>query len=788
MKYKISYTNTPKKEKYLFASKVVYYNYHFKFKDIKGFGTYRFCYNNSVPIYREQTYINFMKPFSEIYNNNIISWWVRENREIIKLKFIELIKNNVDLLLKQNTVNLKKHNKNDMYFSYDFNLKFQRNNEIYKLIDYLISEFNKNLYLIKYINNFDVSKNREIYNINNIFNLENPLFLNIYIDCFNKNLSNFNKRVYEYVNLFYKLSKFKDYSDIKNLCHNINLERFIIERSLYISSYFFADKYFINNADIYNIQLLKKESFDIYKILNSIKSKKMIKQVNIYKFFQNLSSVSIYEILKNKNLFYFSKDKSKEYINLFSCINIMKSYSQAENTLFTKHFAKIIKQVNKYSLINFNENIEKDMFYYNIINFSDKNFKDINLYNINNIYLKKGIKAISDFNISNFLHYSQSKNINIDKSEKLFIYDCIKYGFINFFINKFLNKDLDNDLNLKEIFDFNRNINLLNKENKDISDNNKIEFFSYDKTADYFIDYIEKYFNTERNIYTERILNIYNNDKLKILNTEKINLLEKYIYEFYMEQAKEAAKEKGIINIDNIHELKLWQRFWFLKAGNVYDKKILPYYDYPYEDKPIKFEGFDDLNTENWQVVYPYTFWKEINFYPVKEGSSLGKNEIDLAVNIMIEFINIIILLWSKYYKAFWGWTGTQAVLGITTSVYEWINLETSRLSQDLKQSRKHYNRCYRWLRWEAEKVSLIARNDMELRGNYYVEILIHEMISYMENHHFNTMPIFEDINKMDEWRNMFDRDLQEDIKWILDKVKGIRHKMIIGKEEKENV
>jgi hypothetical protein len=49
-------------------------------------------------------------------------------------------------------------------------------------------------------------------------------------------------------------------------------------------------------------------------------------------------------------------------------------------------------------------------------------------------------------------------------------------------------------------------------------------------------------------------------------------------------------------------------------------------------------------------------------------------------------------------------------------------------------------------------------------------------------------MPLFEDVNKMDEWRRFFNRDLQTDITWVLDKVKGLRHKIIEGRERAGNV
>jgi len=247
------------------------------------------------------------------------------------------------------------------------------------------------------------------------------------------------------------------------------------------------------------------------------------------------------------------------------------------------------------------------------------------------------------------------------------------------------------------------------------------------------------------------------------------------------------SNEKITDNIKSGRELKLWSRFWFLCSENEKDNKILPCCDYPYEEQPIKFEGFEDLIPSNYHSIYPNNFNEIIDRHPILDGKELGLKEIPLAINIMIEIINILIMMWIKYYRAFWGWTGTQAVWGITNSIFQWITLESSIAEQQKKESKEHYNRCYRWIRWEAEKMIIMARNDVELRGNYYVGLYLEELINYMQEHHFDTMPMFKDVSKMDEWRGVFGKDLEKDIIGVLDKVKGIRHKVIVGKEKKDN-
>jgi hypothetical protein len=374
-----------------------------------------------------------------------------------------------------------------------------------------------------------------------------------------------------------------------------------------------------------------------------------------------------------------------------------------------------------------------------------------------------------------------TKNIEIDIIQELIDKETFKEAVSDFLV-RFMDKDSDDHKQL--IVPNNEAVTgKYMMKNIIINDDLKAVYKSI-KTA--FFDAMDKGSSKERKDFFQESFETLL-EKIMIGYIEKSVLLSKDMDEISIIKYTLAAYKAKVINLQDERQLKLWSRFWFLYGENQADKKILPYYDYPYEDEPIIFEGFNDLMPDNWNVVYPYEFWRKIDVHPVQEGKDLALLEIPLAVNIMVEIINILIMMWGKFYPAFWGWTGTQAVLGLTSEVFEWLTLETSRLAQDEKNSRKHYDRCYRWLRWEAEKMALLARNDMELRGNYYVGLLIEELIAYMLDHHFDVMPIFIDVNKMDEWRRLFDKDLQTDITWVLDKVKGIRHKLIEGKERKNN-
>lgn len=162
------------------------------------------------------------------------------------------------------------------------------------------------------------------------------------------------------------------------------------------------------------------------------------------------------------------------------------------------------------------------------------------------------------------------------------------------------------------------------------------------------------------------------------------------------------------------------------------------------------------------------------NKHPIPFGNDLGTREIAVHINVMVDFINIMMLMWSKFYYQFTGYTGIQAIYGIINLVHEWVTLETSLEHNNIEE----FHRCFRWLRWEGEKLYNIAKNDPNLTGNAWVEELIFQLIEYMEMHHMNELPEFNPTHLMDEYRNIFD-DPSFDIDIIIDKVKGIRKRAI---------
>lgn len=266
------------------------------------------------------------------------------------------------------------------------------------------------------------------------------------------------------------------------------------------------------------------------------------------------------------------------------------------------------------------------------------------------------------------------------------------------------------------------------------------------------------------------------------INTSEESIL-KTEHESSTEIVSDMLRESDTIQRETDRSAELFQRFWIISKSGFSDRMVLPDVDYPYKKSPIEFGGEIKRNV-NWDSVYPNEFYRRIDRHPVEVGSGIGMLEIDVDIAVLVDLVNIYIMMWAKYVRAFWGWTGAQAVTGMVSGVYEYLMLETSRKAMAARDTYKDYTRAFRFLRWEAEAIILRAKDDMELHGNYYVGLLLEELIAYMENHHFDVMPLFEDVNKMDEWRTLFGRELEQDITWVLDKVKGIRHR-VIGKDEK---
>lgn len=179
-------------------------------------------------------------------------------------------------------------------------------------------------------------------------------------------------------------------------------------------------------------------------------------------------------------------------------------------------------------------------------------------------------------------------------------------------------------------------------------------------------------------------------------------------------------------------------------------------------------------NQEGVNVIFATTPKFIENKHPIPLGSDMGLKEIPIDINIMVDFLNILFMMWHKFYLAFTGYTGVNAIYGMINVLHEWLNLETSLEEETIEE----YHRCFRWFRWEAEKVHNRAKKDPDDNGNYWVGEVIYELIEYMESHHFNCVPFFEDLANMDEQRNIFQNATFE-VEAMVEKMKGIRNRVL---------
>lgn len=549
------------------------------------------------------------------------------------------------------------------------------------------------------------------------------------------------------------------YRPFKHLLIDDFIYSLIINQSLIQSNKsIWLDRVKNNIASEYEGKVLNKDFERLDSILEDIKID--IKELDI----DNILDIYLYK--ENKNI-----------INWLN-IGLYKDFKDISSITDTIYTCKDFKDISSITDAIYTYKDTKEVFKSNILNLA-KYDKIIRNYFRPKSFIKQSkvikyskVLALDKYNlmidIIDFLHL-------FEQSEKTYIYEKLNNLGLNF---KPLSYDLTDILindNFKPI-NITSLLKLINSPTKSI-DYSKVDLNAYRSTNNIISIYQEKSLNI-----IERLL-FYCIDIPVEINAKDISIedfsyfLLQNLKSVYLSDSKSLSEKNNLdafvkqnsLFLNNItkrnikleendyHKLKLWQRFWFLLPNGQTDNLILPNCDYPYEDEPI--DG--------------------INKHPIQAGKDINIGEIPLSINIMIDLINILIFMWCKFYNAFWGCTGSQAVLDTVMYVYQWLNLETSIDEQIKKGSKEHYDRCYRWLRWEAEKVILMARNDTNLNGNYYVQVLIENLIQYMLNHHFDVMPVFKDIEKMDEWRNIFNINVENDIDWVIDKLKGIRHKTL---------
>ncbi|MCD3254347.1 hypothetical protein [Clostridium botulinum] len=642
-------------------------------------------------------------------------------------------------------INTNKSFKSDRHieFTKDTNISLQRDNTHYVSII-------KPKYLTRNIIGYSLLKefNTKCLSLNRKININKDKFK--YLKGRN-NIKLLNKITYaKLVDIRYKLDMLQNNDTFvldshRNIEGNINNCICIVERlnhkDCLINSNNFIDinkhkdilRYNSNIATIRNNKhgLSIKKSISVNKHTDNNISKTSNKFTNRnteHDFMKNSKSLSItknYKIDINKNnsnkllqhttIFNMLKDNNR-LLEKTSIRNLFK-----ENNIRLKKYTRInISKDSSFKLLLFNKNI--NIFKDNYNKLLNKNCK----HNIDEIKSNKSLIKNSKTNIdkSNFdLFLDKNNYINIDKSKNKFLdkQNSINIDKIN--IKKFLDKEEANN-----IFKY----------------NNLCFGFSKDSMQ----------------IFKDNVHSL-NKSNLTPIYKDNIYGLNKYSKDIKIERIKNKL-------------LEVAKRWWILEPTLPTDKKILPT-DYNYLKNPLEVI---DAVTNRYKLINHHP----ISFNPYLEelkGTDLnwGLNEIDLSIEIMLEMVNIVGMIIHHSASQFVSCSGQEAMGFVMQLILDWFNLDSTKEQMLHKGSYEHYLRCYRWIRWEAEKVWFMADKDKSIRhGLHYAGMLFAELIDYMKYHHFNIVPIHKNLKCMDIIRNFNRQATNKDLIKELDKIKGYRH------------
>lgn len=213
--------------------------------------------------------------------------------------------------------------------------------------------------------------------------------------------------------------------------------------------------------------------------------------------------------------------------------------------------------------------------------------------------------------------------------------------------------------------------------------------------------------------------------------------------------------------------IEVVKRWWWLKDTSLRDKLIVPNRDYS--------KMIDLLNNSNFEYL-------RYNDHPIEWGKTWGIDwsipTYGVSVEVMLDLINILIMVWHHDTQAWLNCTGKEGIQFVMELLYDWYSMDTSKPNTS-------YKRAYRWIRWEAEKVYFLNTNS----GLQSIGILIANLLDYMKFHHFNIIPLWRNPKAMDVERNYNKQASNKDLMKEVDKIKGDRHYFIETQNfEKKNI
>lgn len=269
------------------------------------------------------------------------------------------------------------------------------------------------------------------------------------------------------------------------------------------------------------------------------------------------------------------------------------------------------------------------------------------------------------------------------------------------------------------------------------------------------------YENTCRYFGREKLIEIFTQNEKQLSEFSIIDILklnELYIKNYTEKEVFKPGKNKFIDII---------KRLWWLNPTDSGDTLIIPNKDFCYNREFLNNEGYEYLRFKNHPIGWGNTWGIDCNI-----------PNYSVSIEIMLDLVNILIMIWHDNVQGWLCCSGKESMQFIMELLYDWYTLETSKPNSN-------YYRTYRWIRWEAEKVYFLNLNT----GLQAIGVLIANLIAYLKNHHFNTVPLWRNPKAMDIERN-FNRIAQNgDIIESLNKTKSRRYYYIDTQNiEKKNI
>ncbi|MBM7869290.1 hypothetical protein JOC70_000759 [Clostridium pascui] len=295
-------------------------------------------------------------------------------------------------------------------------------------------------------------------------------------------------------------------------------------------------------------------------------------------------------------------------------------------------------------------------------------------------------------------------------------------------------------------------------------------------------DYVDRMHTTDifkiQEKYADRI---YIKDAVK---ADSIGLNDMIVTQVYKEYQKpilnlsvdDIYKERSIsLNGTLIKEIELprenkfievTKRWWWLNDTSLKDHLIVPNKDYGQMASLLNNYKYEYLRYTNHPIEWGQDWGKDANVPPAS-----------ISIEIMVDIVNIITMIWHKNVQGWLSVSGKEAVQLLMELLYDWYSMSTSYPNHS-------YYRAYRWIRWEAEKVYFLDTTS----GLQAIGILVKNLREYLKWHHFNRVPIWRNPKAMDEERNYNKLAQNADLMTPLDKNKGKRHYFIESQNfEKKN-